>query len=222
MSWQKAPKPQGALESLYWLALRHPASGCPFSHTLNRRCGTRLPTVGSDSPRLYPIQSARNRLRSGTPGGRPWPLGVASSISLKHEPDDPPSKSGCGTTTDRIGKRSLTALTQYCLYPKGHGCPPPCALGAAGARREFREIKKINKREDCLSSRRLRVPQRPKFPSTTGSRNTGRISAKPQAHTVLATFDKTKVARRSQRRKLTPQSARQHEKTRHSKQAAKN
>ena len=208
MSWQRCPKPQGASSCPPASCLRVPVLK-PLKSALRNSRPLGAQTVLALVIFCFPISGASKRLRSGTPGGRPWPLGVASSISLKHEPDDPPSKSGCGTTTDRIGKRSLTALTQYCLYPKGHGCPPPCALGAAGARREFREIKKINKREDCLSSRRLRVPQRPKFPSTTGSRNTGRISAKPQAHTVLATFDKTKVARRSQRRKLTPQSARQ-------------
>ena len=92
----------------------------------------------------------------------------------------------------------------------------PVRLGAAGARRTISDSS-----EDCLSAQRARVPQRRNCSSTAGSRNTGRISAKPQAHTVLATFDKTKVARRSQRRKLTPRMARQPQKTHHPKQSPK-
>ena len=144
--------------------------GAPVSHTLNRRCGTRLPTVGSDSPRVYPIQSARNRLRSGTPGGRPWPLGVASSISLPLDQSQLPTNSGCGTATGRIGKRLHAAQTKYCLLPKRAGMPAPCALAQPARAGNFgiqKELKRgLSERLKGASSAAPEIPEhdgKPKY-----------------------------------------------------------
>ena len=119
LSWQKGTKNRGAC----FLALRHPAFGCPFEHALNRRDCNSLAALAQTLNRLFPIQSALKRLRKRPRGGRPWPRRVARTVGRASSSQFARSPRGGNHHLALLVDPVLSAPRKSCLRHRA-GSPP--------------------------------------------------------------------------------------------------